>query len=297
LLVNQNAVSPRLGIARYVPALDLVLHASYDRVFQTPAFENILLSSSADVTALNPNVLRLPVEPSRGNYYETGITKGFAGRVKLDVNYFRRSADNFADDDQLLNTGVSFPIAFRKSSIYGAEGKVEIPHLGNLSGLVSYSYMVGSTYLPVTGGLFLGDEAANALGKTVGRFWDTQDQRSTARTRFRYAFTSRLWAAIGAEYGSGLPVAFEGTEAQAIAQYGAQIVDRVNFNRNRVKPSFSLDTSVGAAVWKHDAVQVRVQADAANLTNRLNVIDFAGLFSGNAVAPPRSFAVRVETSF
>jgi outer membrane receptor for Fe3+-dicitrate len=157
--------------------------------------------------------------------------------------------------------------------------------------------MVGSTYLPVTGGLFLGDDAANALGKTAGRFWDTQDQRHTARTRFRYTLTSRLWAALGAEYGSGLPVAFEGTETQAIAQYGAQIVERVNFARNRVKPSFSLDSSFGADVWKRDKVQVRLQADLANLTNRLNVIDFAGLFSGNAVAPPRSFAVRLETSF
>src|ERR1700719_2995500 len=109
LLVNQNAVSPRLGIARHVPAADLVLHASYDRVFQTPAFENLLLSSSAAVVALNPNVLRLPVEPSHGNYYEVGATKGFFGQVKLDVNYFRRYSDNFADDDLLLNTGVSFP--------------------------------------------------------------------------------------------------------------------------------------------------------------------------------------------
>jgi hypothetical protein len=297
LLVNQNAVSPRLGIARYVPAADLVLHASYDRVFQTPAFENILLSSSPDVIALNPNVLRLPVKPSLGNYYETGLTKGFAGRVKLDAKYFRRNAGNFADDDQLLNTGVSFPIAFRKSSIYGAEGKIEFPHLGNLSGFVSYSYMVGSTYLPVTGGLFLGDDAANALIRTSGRFWDTQDQRNTARTRFRYVFTPRLWGALGAEYGSGLPVAFQGTIDQATAQYGVQIVDRVNFARNRVKPSFSLDGSLGAEIWKHDALTVRVQADATNLTNRLNVIDFAGLFSGNAVAPPRSFAVRLETSF
>jgi hypothetical protein len=297
LLVNQNAVSPRLGLARYIPAADLVLHASYDRVFQTPAFENILLSSSTVVVSLNPNVLRLPVKPSRGNYYEAGFTKGIASRAKLDVNYFRRNAGNFADDDQLLNTGVSFPIAFRKSSIYGAEGKVEIPHLGNLSGFVSYSYMVGSTYLPATGGLFLGDAAANALSKTAGRFWDTQDQRNTARTRFRYAFSPRLWAAIGAEYGSGLPVAFDGTQEQAIAQYGVQIVDRVNFARNRVKPSFSLDASVGAEVWKHDKVQVRLQADAANLTDRLNVIDFAGLFSGNAVAPPRSFGIRLEASF
>jgi outer membrane receptor for Fe3+-dicitrate len=297
LLVNQNAVSPRLGIARYVSGADLVLHASYDRVFQTPAFENILLSSSAAVLSLNPNVLRLPVEPSRGNYYEAGLTKGFAGRVKLDVNYFRRNAENFADDDQLLNTGVSFPIAFRKSSIYGAEAKLEIPHLGNLSGFVSYSYMVGSTYLPVTGGLFLGADAANALSKTAGRVWDTQDQRNTARTRFRYLLTPRLWAALGAEYGSGLPVAFGGTEVQAIAQYGPQIVERVDFSRSRVKPSFSLDASLGAEIWKRDSLQVRLQADAANLTNRLNVIDFAGLFSGNAVAPPRSFAVRLETSF
>jgi outer membrane receptor for Fe3+-dicitrate len=84
---------------------------------------------------------------------------------------------------------------------------------------------------------------------------------------------------------------------QATAQYGPQIVDRVNFVRNRVKPSFSLDASVGAEIWKRDTVQMRLQADAANLNNRLNVIDFAGLFSGNAVAPPRSFAVRLETSF
>jgi outer membrane cobalamin receptor len=297
LLVNQNAVSPRLGIARYVPSADLVLHASYDRVFQTPAFENILLSSSAAVAALNPNVLRLPVKPSHGNYYEVGATKGFVGRMKLDVNYFRRYSNNAADDDLLLNTGVSFPIAFRKSSVYGAEGKLEIPRLGKLSGFVSYSYMVGSTYLPVTGGLFLGDEAANALSRTTGRFWDTQDQRHTVRTRFRYALASRLWVALGGQYGSGLPVAFDGTEQAAILQYGPRIVEQVNFSRNRVKPSWSIDASTGVGIWKHDNVDMRVQADVQNLTNRLNVIDFAGLFSGNAVAPPRSFAIRFETAF
>jgi outer membrane cobalamin receptor len=297
LLVNHNAVSPRLGVARFVPSADLVLHASYDRVFQTPAFENILLSSAAAVAALNPNVLRLPVEPSHGNYYEVGATKGFFGQVKLDVNYFRRYSGDAADDDQLLNTGVSFPIAFRKSSVYGAEGKLEIPRLGKLSGFVSYSYMVGSTYLPVTGGLFLGDDAANALSQTTGRIWDTQDQRNTLRTRFRYALANRMWVALGGEYGSGLPVTFEGTEQTAIAQYGPQIVEQVNFPRNRVKPSWSIDASAGIGVWKHDNVDMRVQADVQNLTNRLNVIDFAGLFSGNAVAPPRSFAIRFETSF
>src|ERR1035441_2818633 len=153
LLVNQNAVSPRLSIARYFPSAGLVIHASYDRIFQTPSSDNILLSSSAQVISLNPSVLRLPVEPSHGNYFEVGGTKSFFGQLRFDANYFRRYVNNYADDDQILSTAVSFPIAFEKAVIYGAEAKVEIPKWGRFSGLASYSYIVGNSWLPVTGGL------------------------------------------------------------------------------------------------------------------------------------------------
>jgi hypothetical protein len=34
-----------------------------------------------------------------------------------------------------------------------------------------------------------------------------------------------------------------------------------------------------------------------NLNNRLNLTDFAGLFSGNAMDPPRSYAIRLQPSF
>ena len=297
LIVNQNAVSPRLGISRYFASHELLVHAAYDRVFQTPSFENILLASSPDVVVLNPNVLRLPVEPSHGNYYEAGITKGFLGKLSLDVNGYFRDVNNFADDDLLLNTPVSFPIAFRKAQIYGAEGKINIPVWGNLSGFVSYSYMVGSAYFPVTGGLFLGQSATNALTDLAGRFWVSQDQRNTVRTRFRYQFKPRLWGALGAEYGSGLPVDFDGTYEEALAQYGQAVIDRVNFYRNRVRQSLSVDASVGADIWRKDNVAVRAQFDAQNLNNRLNLINFAGLFSGNAIAPPRSYAIRLQTIF
>ena len=297
LIVNQNAVSPRLGISRYFPGHELLVHAAYDRVFQTPSFENILLASSPDVVVLNPNVLRLPVEPSHGDYYEAGITKGFLGKLSLDVNAYFRDVNNFADDDLLLNTPVSFPIAFRKAQIYGAEGKVNIPVWGNLSGFVSYSYMVGSAYFPVTGGLFLGQSATNALTDLAGRFWVSQDQRNTVRTRFRYQFKPRLWGAIGAEYGSGLPVDFDGTYEEALAEYGQAVIDRVNFYRDRVRQSLSVDASVGADIWRKDNVTLRMQFDAQNLNNRLNLIDFAGLFSGNAIAPPRSYAMRLQMIF
>ncbi len=297
LIVNQNAISPRLGISRYFAKGDLLVHAAYDRVFQTPSFENILLASSPDVVVLNPQILRLPVEPSHGNYYEVGMTKGFFGQLRLDANYYRRNVNNFADDNLLLNTPVAFPIAFRKANIYGAEGKIGVPNWGRFSGFVSYSYMVGSAYFPVTGGLFLGQDATNALTQLGGRFWVSQDQRNTVRARFRYQFKPWLWGAAGADYGSGLPVDFDGTYEQALAEYGQQVVDRVNFERGRIEPNFSLNASVGADLRKRDNVVMSIQFDMTNLTNRLNLINFAGLFSGNSVAPPGSCALRIKVGF
>jgi hypothetical protein len=300
LIVDKNALSPRLALSRFFPSVSLVLHASYDRVFQTPFFENILLSSSSLVTSLNPNFLRLPVQPSNGDYFELGATRSFFDSVKLDVNVFDRRVDNYLDDDQLLDTGTSFPITFANANLYGAEAKLELPHWRRSNAFISYSYIVGSVSYPVTGGLFLGQEATAALAAT-GRFWDSQDQRNSVRARARYDFTKRWWAAIGGDYGSGLPSQFDSSQpnaiANAIAEYGRQVVDRVNFARNRVKPNLSIDLSVGAELYKSDKLTAHLQADVSNLNNRLNLIDFAGLFSGNAIAPPRSYALRLTTSF
>jgi outer membrane receptor for Fe3+-dicitrate len=296
LVAEDSAFSPRLGVAWYWPAAGLVLRASYDRVFQTPAFENILLASSAAVDSLNDNVLRLPVHPSHGNFYEAGLAKGILGKLRLEANYFRRTVNDFADDDLLLNTGVSFPIAFRRAEIYGAEVKLEVPRWGPLSGYLSYSNLLGRGYLPVTGGLFLGDESAGLLASGAS-FPITQDQRNTVHARFRYEVTPRVWVALGGGYGSGLPVEFDGTYAEALAQYGPRIVSRVNFDRGRVRPSFSLDASAGVVLRKKEKQTVRLQGDVQNLTDRLNVLDFAGVFSGTALAAPRSASLRLQAEW
>jgi len=90
LEVNQNAVSPRLAVSRYFPTIGLNIHASYDRIFQTPSFENILLASTPAAEAIDISVpaLQLPVQPSHGNYYELGATKAFFGKLRLDANIF-----------------------------------------------------------------------------------------------------------------------------------------------------------------------------------------------------------------
>jgi hypothetical protein len=297
LLLNENHFSPRVAVSRYFQSANLVAHVAYDNVFQTPSFENILISSSPDVAALNDNFLRLPVEPSKGNYYEGGITKGFSDKLRFDVNVYRRDVRQYADDDQLFSTGVSFPIAFDKAIIYGAEGKLDLVRWNKLSGYVSYSYMVGNVWFPVTGGLFLGDDADAAVQEQTGHFPDSQDQRNTLRTRFQYQLTHRIWAAAGADYGSGLPFEFLGTEDDALAQYGQQVVNRLNFDRGRIKPLLSVNASLGADLYTSDRMTIHLQADGENLNNRLNVIDFAGLFSGNAIGPGRSYGLRLSTNF
>jgi hypothetical protein len=296
LLVEQSAFSPRLGVAWTWPKADLVVRASYDRAFQTPAIENLLLASSPAVDSLNDNVLRVPVPPSIGNFFEVGISKRLFGKLRVDATHFDRTMTNFADDDVLLNTGVSFPIAFQQAHIRGTEVKLDLPRWRAITSSVSYTNMLGVGTLPITGGLFLGDEAAASLA-SHDQFPISQDQRNTIRGRASYQLSSKAWVAAAVAYGSGLPVEFAGNRDDAIAQYGQRIVDRVDFDRGRVRPSMSLDLSGSLIVLHTKRQQLRMQADLLNLTNRLNVINFAGLFSGTAIAPPRSFAIRLQADF
>jgi len=298
LLLNRQALDPRVSISRYIPSAGLLLHVSYDRVFQTPSSENILLSSSAAVESINPtNFFRLPVEPSQGNYYEAGLTKAVHETVKLDANYFRRRVTNYADDDQIDNTSISFPISFQKAVIYGAEGKLELTEWRRFTGFLSYSYQVGNAWFPVTGGLFLGDNASAAESQLSGHFPDTQDQRNTVRGRLQYQVNPRFWIAGGVQYDTGLPFQFGGDPAEALAVYGPQVLARINFARGRIYPSFLVNASAGANVYKSDHMNIQFQVDGQNLSNVLDVLDFGGLFSGNAIGPPRSVAMRLTTNF
>ena len=298
LIINDWALQPRFSISRYFPSAGTILHFSYDRVFQTPSFENILLSSSTQVESIDPtDFLRLPVEPSQGDYFEAGLSSVLAQHLRFDANWFRRVVGNYADDDQIDSTTISFPIAFRKSIIYGLEGKIEVPEWKRFSGFGSYSYEVGNVWNPVTGGLFLGDDADEAAADLTGHFPDSQDQRHTVRARVRYQLRPRLWLATGIQYDTGLPFEFGGDQDQALAQYGPEIIDRINFARGRILPSFQVNASAGADLYRAERINVRLQADGQNLNDVLDVIDFGGLFSGNSIGPPRSLLLRLTTSF
>src|SRR5882762_2151719 len=295
-VVSDSAWSPRIGASRYISSWKMLLHASYDRVFQTPAMENLLLASSNQVLSLNPIVLRLPVRPSLGNYYEGGVTQALFGKTRLDGNIFRRSLRNFADDDVLLDTGVSFPIAFHAARIFGEELRLSVNDWHRISGFLSYSNQSAIARGPITGGLFLGSDASSVLTNN-SKFAVTQDQRNTVRARVRAQATKRIWAAVSAEYGSGLPSELDPSSGNLLAQYGPAILARVNIERGRVRPNFSLGAAAGVELYRKESRLVNIQVEANNLTGRVNVLNFAGLFSGTAVSAPRSASMYLRFTF
>ena len=62
--------------------------------------------------------------------------------------------------------------------------------------------------------------------------------------------------------------------------YGQAVVNRINFARGRIYPSFQVNASADADVYKSDRTNVRFQ-----------------LFSENAIGVSRSVALRLSTNF
>lgn len=297
-VVHKAAVSPRLGASYFVSPWNLAVHASYDRVFQTPAMENLLLASSPELDSVNPEVLRLPVPPAQGNFFEAGLTKSIFGKVRLDANIFRRNFHNYPDDDVLLQTGVSFPISYASARIIGEEVRFEIPHWGRFSGYVSYSNQSGLGQGPITGGLFIGSNSAGVLTNTE-KFAVSQDQRNTLRASVRVQATQKLWFGLSTQYGSGLPAELDSaTDINSlIEQFGLQVVSKVNLDRGRIDPNWSLNLGMGADVYHKESRLLQIQLQATNVTDQFNVINFASLFSGTAVSVPRIVSARVRFAF
>jgi hypothetical protein len=144
--------------------------------------------------------------------------------------------------------------------------------------------------------LFLGD-TADVNG--TGSFPVSQDQRNTVRAHLRFQPHPRLWFAAAGSYNSGLPFEIDGPANQDFIaqQYGAAILSRVNFDRGRVRPSSSIDASIGVELIHADRAKLKFQTDVFNIANRLNLINFAGVFSGTAIDAPRSVAIRLRTDF
>ena len=72
-----------------------------------------------------------------------------------------------------------------------------------------------------------------------------------------------------------------------------EVVERLDFERGRVRPSLATNAALGRDVYKSGNLILRLQVQGQNLNDPLNVLDFQGLFSGNAISPSRRCFARL----
>jgi hypothetical protein len=82
-----------------------------------------------------------------------------------------------------------------------------------------------------------------------------------------------------------------------LAEYGQQVLDRINFGRGRIYPTLLMNASASVELHKTERMDMQLDADGQNLSNTLDVLDFGGLFSGNAIGPSRNIMLRLTTTF
>jgi len=74
-------------------------------------------------------------------------------------------------------------------------------------------------------------------------------------------------------------------------------VNQLNFNRGRILPHMTENASVGYDLYQKGARSLRLQADCSDVSNRMQVLDFGGLLSANAIGPARTYAARLTANF
>lgn len=306
LLISEQAVSPRLGFAYYIPKTQTTLRASYNRLFQPPPAENLLLASSPAAAALSPiSVLQgvttvNPILPDKQHAFEAGAQQLLSKLFRLNLTVYQKRIKNFSDKDQFFETGVIFPIAISSGRVTGEEVRLESTEIHGFHTFVSYANARAFGVTPITGGLFLGEDPQDLFLQGL-KFANDHDQRNEAQ--FQVSYTHRpsgIYATFSGRYDSGVPVDVEPgtTLADFVAEgFDPRLYNEIDFQRGRVRPRTVLDFSVGADLKQKERVSMNLQFDVQNLTNELFLYNFQSVFSGTHVGYPRLFSGRLTFKF
>jgi outer membrane receptor protein involved in Fe transport len=293
IVTEANSVSPRIGLAYYVKRTNTVFRAAYNRLFQTPPIENLLLSSSPQAAELmegNNSPVRA-VPPERQNFYEFGVQQQIGRHFRVDIARYVKNIHNFSDEQQLLETGIIFPVAVARSDIRGTEVRLDLVGLHGFTAYAAYANARATITTPITGGLFLGMDAEDAKLLEPGvKLAADQDERNEVQFGTTYLHKSGFWTTFGGRFDSGLPTALEDGEYPALDPRIQAQIDPV---RQRIKPRTILNVIAGVDLMRESSHPVSLQAGVNNLTDRLYLYNFHSAFSGTHIGRPREAVVRL----
>jgi hypothetical protein len=204
-LVAKTSPQPRLGLAYNVKKTGTVLRAAYARTFETPFNENLLLSSGTGIGGLAQNVFGangVAIQPGFRNQFNTGFQQAVGKFVLIDADYFWKYTHNSYDFSTLLNTTLTFPIAWHNSKLDGVTGRVSTTNLKGFQAYWTFGHTRARYFPPETGGL-----VPQGTPLAGGVFRIDHDQAFQSTMTFRYQRPRNAeWVAFTYRYDSGLVV-------------------------------------------------------------------------------------------
>ena len=204
-LVSRTSPQPRLGIAYNIKQTGTVLRMAYARTFETPFNENLLLSSATGVGGLAQNVFgstSVPIDPGFRNQFNTGFQQSIGKILLVDADYFWKYTHNAYDFSTLLNTTITFPIAWHNSKLDGVTGRVSTVNLHGFQAYWTFGHTRARYFPPETGGLI---PQGAPLASGVFRIDHDQAFQSTIVLRYQRPKNAE-WIALTSRYDSGLVV-------------------------------------------------------------------------------------------
>ncbi len=298
-LVVGAQIQPRVGLSYHLRETGTVLRASYNRNFQTPPNENLLLANSDEAAQLAPPEVRrnlnggvILIRPQRQNVYEMGMQQKLGRWASVNAAYFHKDSHDLQDNDNFLNTGIIFPTSLARSNVNGVEARLLVPEIRRFSGSLSLTHYRAVVTPPFTGGLFLGANAVDSL--SAGPFIIDHDQPLAVSGLVMYKPRRNWWTSVQTRYDSGL--VSNPSDPAEVAQdpdYFDQLpyVDLAG-NPPRVLPRTIVDAAVGYEHHSNDRRDWELVLQVANLTDKTALYNFQSVFVGTRVVQPRTFSAK-----
>jgi hypothetical protein len=279
---------------------------TYNRIFVTPEYENILFGSSPEAASLVPPVVKdsrelgggvLLNRAERQNAYTVGVQQGLGQKVRLDVDVWWRRATYPADQDQFENTGIVFPITFSSGRHNGWDVRLDLAETHGLRGFLSLGHTRALYVPPAIGGLFLDQGAVDAI--SGGPFLIDHDQKIQGQAGVTWDIgKSGLWLGGSARYDSGLVTDASPDDLlldadNAFAAPFVVVHSGADLDPNRIQARTIANFSLGLDFARR-GVPISLQADLLNAFDTAGVYNIQSVFGGTHVIPPRTFAVRVR---
>jgi hypothetical protein len=306
LFETEHQLAPRVGAAYFVKATNTVLRASYNRMFVTPEYENILLSSSTQGAALVPPDIQDSHQLGNGQIHNVserqdnwnlGLQQGIGSKLRLDISYWKRRVTNAADQDQFFNTGIVFPLNFQGGELHGWNARLDLAPTHGFRGYLSVGHVRAIYVPPFVGGLFLDSSALDTL--TSGPFLIDHDQDIQEQLGLFYDVAKTgVWVGVTQRYDSGL-VTDAGTIEDVLSSpdtaYAAPYI-RFGEDPQRIQSRTVWSFSLGARLEKYH-LPLELQLDLLNAFDERGLYNFQSVFGGTHVIPPRTLAGRVKFVF